>query len=545
MLGFTDGRSTVGSDAKGRDDSPDSVITQAANFSLFSSATASIGRSSFESDGEDRESMVSDRSKSLAGRDYKDISRAPDLEVISKSRTKDARNKQKARTEEDVDPTTYSFSTAVEECHKRRLRPEKKRTTSLDLNNAGDAYASSPRLATMTMQHQQKISAARKSGTGSALASPGTPPLRSGLAQQRGCSSERVPLVHNCVRRHVTASQIYPGKSLPSKWEDAEKWIFSPVSNDAPNRPVLPPRKPKSKSGPLALIGSGFPQAVPVPCTARVAPSNSFQFSREDGHVGVGLGQAASSNPEECMLRSASVHGWSDLVIQAPESPESLPVCSNVKPDGAKDAATMISPVVSKRDMATQMSPEASSTVSSPRERDSSPSSPRPPLTIMELQRIHRLSKLEIRDVELDDRITMTRRSKRLVDRISLEVGDWKKKTMDAHTSAWEVAETAKCVSKSKREEAKIAAWENLQKAKAEAEIRKLEVKLEKLRSSSMEKIMNKLRAAQKKANAMRISVKAMHAQRAAKTAERAAIFRRTGHMGALSGCFTCHAAEC
>ncbi|CAN6478612.1 unnamed protein product [Victoria cruziana] len=530
MLGFADGRSTVGSDTKGRDDSPDSVITQAANFSLFSSATASMGRSSFESEGEDRESMASDRSKSLAGRDYKDISRAPDLEVISKSSTKDARNKQKARRE----------------CQKRRLRPEKKRTTSLDLNNAGDAYVvSSPRLVTMTTQQQQKISAARKSGTGSALASPGTPPLRSGLAQQRGCSSERVPLFHNGVRRHhVTASQIYPGKSLPSKWEDAEKWIFSPVSNDAPNRPVLPPRKPKSKSGPLALIGSGFSQAAPVPCTTRIAPSTAFQFAREDGHVGAGLGQAQSSNPEECMLRSASVHGWSDLVIQAPESPESLPACSNLKPDGTKDAATMISPAVSKRDMATQMSPEASSIVSSPRERDSSPSSPRP-LTIMELQRIHRLSTLEIRDAELDDRVTTTRRSKRLVDRISLEVGDWKRKSVDAHTSAWEVAETAKCVSKFKREEAKIAAWENLQKAKAEAEIRKLEVKLEKLRSSSIEKIMNKLRAAQKKANDMRISVKAMQAQRAAKTAEKAATFRRTRHMGALSGCFTCHAAEC
>lgn len=121
--------------------------------------------------------------------------------------------------------------------------------------------------------------------------------------------------------------------------------------------------------------------------------------------------------------------------------------CSNLKPDGTKDAATMISPAVSKRDMATQMSPEASSIVSSPRERDSSPSSPRP-LTIMELQRIHRLSTLEIRDAESDDRVTTTRRSKRLVDRISLEVGDWKRKSMDAHTSAWEVAETAKCVSK-------------------------------------------------------------------------------------------------
>lgn len=92
------------------------------------------------------------------------------------------------------------------------------------------------------------------------------------------------------------------------------------------------------------------------------------------------------------------------------------------------------------------------------------------------------------------------------------------------------------------REEAKITAWENLQKAKAEAAIRKLEVlqdytgshwniyvlpagfwndwhnntliplkkiqmKLEKKRSSSMDKILNKFRAAQMKAQEMRNSI--------------------------------------
>ncbi|KAJ1419131.1 Remorin, C-terminal [Sesbania bispinosa] len=54
------------------------------------------------------------------------------------------------------------------------------------------------------------------------------------------------------------------------------------------------------------------------------------------------------------------------------------------------------------------------------------------------------------------------------------------------------------------REEAKIIAWESLQKAKAEAAIRKLEMKLEKKRSSSMDKILNKLRRAQMKAEKMR-----------------------------------------
>ncbi|EPS63098.1 hypothetical protein M569_11694, partial [Genlisea aurea] len=65
----------------------------------------------------------------------------------------------------------------------------------------------------------------------------------------------------------------------------------------------------------------------------------------------------------------------------------------------------------------------------------------------------------------------------------------------------------SRSTSKLRREEAKITAWENLQKARAEAEIRKLEMDLEKKRSASMDRISNKLRAAKKKAEEMRISL--------------------------------------
>ncbi|KAJ0039705.1 hypothetical protein Pint_28044 [Pistacia integerrima] len=66
--------------------------------------------------------------------------------------------------------------------------------------------------------------------------------------------------------------------------------------------------------------------------------------------------------------------------------------------------------------------------------------------------------------------------------------------------SSWDLSEAATCISKLQREEAKISAWENLQKAKVEAAIRKLEMKLEKKRSHSMDKILNKLKISQRKA---------------------------------------------
>ncbi|KAI8000656.1 hypothetical protein LOK49_LG09G02453 [Camellia lanceoleosa] len=93
-----------------------------------------------------------------------------------------------------------------------------------------------------------------------------------------------------------------------------------------------------------------------------------------------------------------------------------------------------------------------------------------------------------------------------------------------------------------KRKEAKITAWKNLEMAKAEAAIRKLEMKLEKKRSSSMDKIMKKLRSAQKKAQEMRRSVLTNQSHQVVKTSNKLISFCRTRQISSLSGCFTCHA---
>ncbi|GMP71648.1 hypothetical protein CsSME_00029976 [Camellia sinensis var. sinensis] len=166
--------------------------------------------------------------------------------------------------------------------------------------------------------------------------------------------------------------------------------------------------------------------------------------------------------------------------------------------DSDKDAATNISRDVSRRDMATQMSPEGSPYSSSSR-LSFSPSTPSV-LPIVELES-PKTSKLEVRDIQ--------------------------KKAVEVRSS---------------REEAKITAWKNLEMEKAEAAIRKLEMKLEKKRSSSMDKIMKKLRSAQKKAQEMRRSVLTNQSHQVVKTSNKLISFRRTRQISSLSGCFTCHA---
>ncbi|GFS46605.1 remorin family protein [Actinidia rufa] len=508
---------------RARDFSPDSVIfTAESNFSLFSSASASH----------------------LAGRDQRETLGGPDLDPnkstghinschrrkVEKAKVQKAENDAEIENkDETLDSARNSFSQALKECQERRSRSEyilkksdRRRPASLDLNNhTTNATNASPRFGVM----KKGSGLTRQTGT---FPSPGTPNYQhTSIGAQKGWSSERVPLHTNGNRKQVNPALLpfNNGRTLPSKWEDAERWIFSPVSGDGPVRPSLqqPQRRPKSKSGPLG--------------TAWAAVLGADGLS-----IRSGAGSGAGIYPaclEPCMARSVSIHGCSELV-----SHSSLPGPQDGKIDENKDAATNISRDVSRRDMATQMSPEGSPH-SSPRQRPSFSPSTSSVLSIIQSENVQS-SKLEVRDVQVDERVTMTRWSKKHRVRFSgkgLENTDeWKKKDLETESSSWEVSEAAKSISKMKREEAKVTAWENLQIAKAEAAIRKLEMKLEKKRSSSMDRIMKKLRSAQKKAQEMRSSVLTNQSHQVASTSNKVISFRQTSHISSLRSCFTCHA---
>lgn len=391
----------------------------------------------------------------------------------------------------------------------------------------------------------------------STFPSPGTPNYgHTSVGIQKGWSSERVPLHTSSNRRNVNALLPFNnGRTLPSKWEDAERWILSPVSGDGSVKPSFtqPQRRPKSKSGPLGPPGtvyySMYSPAVHMfdggnvenlmaasPFTAGVISADSLSIQCGGTHGG---NANYPSHMDPCMGRSVSVHGCSEMLCQS-----FLPASHDEKLGSAEDEVNNISRVVSRRDMATQMSPEKSQPSSPGGRLSFSPSTPSV-LPIVEWQSLHS-SKQEVRDVQVDERVTVTRWSKKHRARNQVKnsgnVDDWKRKFLEVRSTNWEASETAKSVSEIKREEARITAWENLQKAKAEAAIRRLEMKLEKKRSFSMDKIMNKLRSAQKKAQQMRSSVVVNQAHQVATTSHKVVSFRRTRQIGSLSGCFTCHA---
>ncbi|XP_052205837.1 uncharacterized protein LOC127810403 isoform X2 [Diospyros lotus] len=367
--------------------------------------------------------------------------------------------------------------------------------------------------------------------------SPGTPEYRDGTmgAIQKGWSSERVPLPSNGNRRHMSAAVLMPfnsGRTLPSKWDDAERWITSPISGFGVTKTLLaqPQRRPKSKSGPLGAPGAGcfsnYSPAMPVlqggsvrdfivgsPFTTGVLKPDGLSIHYYGQH-------GSQPNPvhtENIMAQATSLPGWSDML--------------NEKLDGAKDADATVSRVVSRRDMATQMSPGDSI--------HSSPStSPPPILPIVDLVNNHS-PKMEIRDVQVDKSFTMTRHSKNH----GVRKTNHSSPDLKHLASSWDTGEAAKNMSKQQREEARITAWENLQKARAEAAIRKLEMKLEKRRSASMDKILNKLRVAETKAQEMRNSMAERCEDPAPRSSHKIISFWNFLKMGSLKGCFIRHAS--
>lgn len=338
-----------------------------------------------------------------------------------------------------------------------------------------------------------------------AYTSPGTPDYgdNHGRGFQKGWCSERIPLPNTCNRRRISANILMPfnnGRTLPSKWDDAERWITSPVSGSGSGvfktqaPPPPPQRRPKSKSGPLG----------PTPGTITYSSNYSpgFQFLEGGNTNNVFMGSPFSTGV--LVPNGYSFHHT-----------------------GEKIDENNVTCVVSRRDMATQMSPE-DCPESCPDGRLFLSTSPPPiPSPLEDLRQ-------QVRDVQVDKRVTMTKQTKRNTRRVeknqSTEINDLALTWNNPSEGEMEL-------SKLQKEEARILAWENLQNAKAEASIRKLEMKLEKKKSASMEKIMKKLTIAQMKAQEMR---KKMSANEAPRTSRKLISLHRYPKIS-LTCCFFVH----
>ncbi|XP_020236648.1 uncharacterized protein LOC109816166 [Cajanus cajan] len=379
--------------------------------------------------------------------------------------------------------------------------------------------------------------------------SPGDPYYRS-LGNQKGWSSERVSKPSSSIsRRHTMSGLITPlsgGRTMPSKWDEAERWICSPVSAYAESRSshAQLQRRPKSISGPIVPPGvaafySNYSPVVPLrqglvvrnlvvgsPFSTGVLAPVAVSVHHYDAHDATVFGY---ENNEVLLSSMSTAPTCSQLPCD-----QSSHISQDEKHDETMNEENLTSHS-SRCDKGTQMSPSET-------ENDAHSSPKSSATSVVDQQECHS-PKLEVRDVQVDSQATIIRWSKRhatkLANKDSLHSKDSRAISAETQASCWENDEPNMDTSKIQREEAKIIAWENLQKAKAETAIRKLEMKLEKKRSSSMDKILNKLRRAQLKAESMRSSVPEQQGHQVSKC--RVFSFSKYAQIWSPTSCFSSH----
>lgn len=335
-------------------------------------------------------------------------------------------------------------------------------------------------------------------------------------------------------------------KSVPSKWDDAEKW----------------------------LIGGGSCHESPAHHAFHIKGSNSKgmmmreNFCKQQSQV-----FADKSRVIDCQISSASsledhlhfngVIVPSDVPLKDKFTDEIRPIIPNfryleptkeafffksqkLENEAMKDACTEVIPFqeVKHRDIGTEMTPLGSSTTSrchtpfmstSPA-RHNTPASQSGPLALVaqssptditkQLQECH-LAKLQIGSNQFDSVTTNWSSREEEEEEISkslrhFEFGRRSVSVSESRACAWEEEEKTKSCLRYQREEAKIQAWVNLQTAKAEAQSRKLEVKIQKMRSELEEKLMKRMGIVHRKAEEWRAEAQVEHSQQIRKATERA-----------------------
>ncbi|PKA65846.1 Uncharacterized protein AXF42_Ash017371 [Apostasia shenzhenica] len=321
-------------------------------------------------------------------------------------------------------------------------------------------------------------------------------------------------------------------KSIPSKWDDAEKWLISTSCHESPAHCFKPSSDPSKvflqrKSEEVAN-GNG-------------ASSEILLKDRLTDNVEVVLPNLRYSHPtKEGFLFNDSCYG--------PQK--------NCEKEVASEAP--------RRDVGTEMTPLGSLTTSrchtpmksSSPARHNTPADRSGPLVdynagidISELKDCQIFAKLEF-GAQYESVISNWSSREEEEEEVSkslrhCEINVGRKSVTESRASFWEDEEKAKSCIRYQREEAKIQAWVNLQTAKAEAKSRKLEVKIQKMRSNLEEKLMKRMAIVHRRAEEWRAEAQLQHSQQIIRAAEQAKKMMMMGqrrshftHQPSTCGCF-------
>ncbi|KAI3737782.1 hypothetical protein L2E82_27794 [Cichorium intybus] len=339
---------------------------------------------------------------------------------------------------------------------------------------------------------------------------------------------------------------------VPSKWNDAEKWLVSDHHSDNTahhhhhlngfvKSADFVSRKSSSSSN-----GSVIKQQTKVISEKTAEKASIFQEHRH--HNGT------SPSDSFDVLKDKFTNEIEPNLLKL-ECSEPLSESFIFKDPSSRDIGTEMTPLGSST---TSRCPTPFKSLSPPRHNTpATRSGPLDPTTkvsfdIGELQDCH-LAKLKL---ETPFDLVASNWSSREEEEEDISKSlrhfemsyECRKSISEPRVSTWEEDEKTKCCLRYQREEAKIQAWVDLQNAKAEAESRKLEVKIQKMRSKFEEKLMRKMAMVHRKAEELRTAAQLEHTEQiqkatteqAKKTINQHQSMHFSGHSGSC-GCFPCN----
>ncbi|KAL3522750.1 hypothetical protein ACH5RR_015584 [Cinchona calisaya] len=349
-------------------------------------------------------------------------------------------------------------------------------------------------------------------------------------------------------------------RPMPSKWNDAEKWIM--------NRQNVPPgysKKPHLQN-----------QRLPVLNMIRVSPE-SANYENKLSVKRVDFCQPATNLVSEKFdfvpngphPVSVQRNGENSLMEMFPESRDLMEVDMKSSTENAAGLPTVRS--VSMRDMGTEMTPipsqepsrtatpigatplrsPTSSIPSTPRRGEPAPTPTEHPVDdASQHSTVNGKKEMSEQELKLKTRREIVALGVQLG---KMNIAAWASKDENStsvvesngdeleriefakRAAAWEEAEKTKHTARYKREEIKIQAWESQQKAKLEAEMRRTETQVEQMRAQAQAKMVKKIAMARQRSEEKRAAAEARRNRQAEKVAAQAEYIRHTGRIPSSS----------
>ncbi|XP_010540600.1 PREDICTED: uncharacterized protein LOC104814313 isoform X2 [Tarenaya hassleriana] len=322
----------------------------------------------------------------------------------------------------------------------------------------------------------------------------------------------------------------YP-RQIPSKWNDAEKWIVN--------------RQNSVKNGSFCGQGNQLP--------LRVAPENAG-YECNKMKAAADTEKVGFSQPLVKFLSvSPASHPFPDRangenMIDLSGTKNSSTAGHGVRSVCMRDMGTEMTPVASQEPSRTAtpvgattplLSP-TSSLPSTPRSRGQDPFSSQDPSESTKCKQSEREIKLRTRreivalGVQLGRTNIATWASKEDEENVknngkNSEMEELQRIEHEKWAALWEEAEKSKHTARYKREEINIQAWESQEKSKLEAERRRIEAKVEKMKAEAEAKMVKKIAMARQRSEEKRAEAEARKNREAKKTAARAEYSRRIG----------------